>query len=57
MTTVELRELLDARFGGVLLDVFGFRVVFIIALMISSIAWWFARGMVEPRAKSKPSEV
>lgn len=37
--------------GGVLLDAFGFRVVFILALTLSSIAWGLARGMIEPRAK------
>ncbi|MBI5032737.1 MAG: MFS transporter [Chloroflexi bacterium] len=37
--------------GGILLDLFGFRVVFLIALVISLIAWLLARGMTEPRTK------
>lgn len=35
--------------GGVLLDLFGFRAVLFLGLAISALAWWLARGMVEPR--------
>jgi MFS family permease len=35
--------------GGTLLDLFGFRALFVIALIVSLIAWWLARGMIEPR--------
>ena len=39
--------------GGTLLDLFGFRTLFILALMIALTAWWLARGMVEPRQLAK----
>ena len=39
--------------GGTLLDLFGFRVLFLIALIVSLIAWWLARGMIEPRQITK----
>ncbi|MEW5720052.1 MAG: MFS transporter, partial [Chloroflexota bacterium] len=35
--------------GGALLDLFGFRALFVIALIVSLLAWWLARGMLEPR--------
>ncbi len=35
--------------GGVLLDLLGFRPVFVLAFLISLTAWWLARGMSEPR--------
>lgn len=38
--------------GGVLLDLFGFRAVLFLGLAISALAWWLARGMVEPRNAS-----
>ncbi len=37
--------------GGILLDLFGYRIVMLVALTISAIAWWLARGMIEPRVK------
>lgn len=37
--------------GGTLLDLFGFRALFVIALIISLLAWWLARGLREPRQK------
>lgn len=37
--------------GGTLLDLFGFRALFVIALSVSLIAWWLARGLREPRQK------
>jgi MFS family permease len=39
--------------GGTLLDLFGFRALFLIALIVSLIAWWLARGMIEPRQIKK----
>ena len=39
--------------GGILLDLFGFRMVFLLALGISLTAWWLARGMIEPRKITK----
>jgi MFS family permease len=39
--------------GGTLLDLFGFRTLFLLALMIALTAWWLARGMVEPRQLAK----
>jgi MFS family permease len=41
--------------GGILLDLFGFRIVFLIALAIAIAAWWLARGMAEPRNLTKNS--
>ena len=40
--------------GGVLLDLFGFRAVLVLGLAISALAWWLARGMVEPRKLPLP---
>lgn len=37
--------------GGTLLDLFGFRALFVIALIVSLIAWGLARGLSEPRQK------
>ncbi len=39
--------------GGALLDLFGFRALFVIALIVSLLAWWLARGMIEPRQPAK----
>jgi MFS family permease len=39
--------------GGTLLDLFGFRTLFLIALIVALIAWWLARGMIEPRQIAK----
>lgn len=36
-------------FGGILLDLAGFRVLLIVTLVIAAIAWWLAQGLVEPR--------
>jgi len=43
--------------GGTLLDLFGFRALFSIALIVSLIAWWLARGMSEPRQLTKEKPV
>jgi len=39
--------------GGTLLDLFGFRALFLIALVISFVAWWLARGLSEPRQQKR----
>ena len=39
--------------GGTLLDLLGFRALFLIALGISLTAWWLARGMIELRQSAK----
>jgi MFS family permease len=36
--------------GGTLIDLAGYRALFLIALAICVLAWWLARGMSEPRA-------
>jgi len=36
-----------------LLDLFGFRALFLIALVISFVAWWLARGLSEPRQQKR----
>ncbi len=43
--------------GGTLLDLFGFRTLFLIALGISLVAWWLARGLSEPRASQQRNQV
>jgi MFS family permease len=35
--------------GGILLDLAGFRVILVLTLVVAGTAWWFARGMAEPR--------
>lgn len=42
--------------GGILLDLFGYRAVMLIALAISALAWWLARSMIEPRV-GKPKSL
>jgi MFS family permease len=39
--------------GGALLDLFGYRALFLVALFVSLTAWWLARGMIEPRERIK----
>ncbi len=44
--------------GGTLLDLFGFRALFLIALGVSLVAWWLARGLCEPRQqKQNPQSI
>lgn len=40
--------------GGILLDLAGFRVILLLALVVAGIAWSLAKGMVEPRQLVKP---
>jgi MFS family permease len=40
--------------GGILLDLAGFRVILLLALLVAGIAWSLAKGMVEPRQLVKP---
>ncbi|HEX9075512.1 MAG TPA: MFS transporter [Anaerolineae bacterium] len=40
--------------GGILLDLAGFRVILLLALIVAGIAWSLAKGMVEPRQLVKP---
>ncbi len=37
--------------GGVLLDLAGFQIVFLLALLFSAFGWWLAVGMAEPRTR------
>ena len=41
--------------GGILLDLAGFRVIFLLTFVIAGIAWWLAKGIAEPRTDLSPA--
>jgi hypothetical protein len=43
--------------GGFMLDLFGFRFVFLLAFAIALMACWLARGLTEPRQMQEPGIV
>ncbi len=38
--------------GGILVDLAGFQVIFVLTLLVGGFAWWLAKGLTEPRARA-----